>query len=155
MANTIHTVVKGDTLWDLARKYGTTVDKLVELNDIENPNFIVVGQKLIVSGTADKKTNRTWMAEVKSFGLLSNGTELYASWTWSKTYTEGYVVQWYYKDASNWLKDWIGPSESTVTVKQATYSIPQNAKQVKFVVKPISTKKTVNGKETDLSLIHI
>lgn len=149
MANTIHTVVKGDTLWDLARKYGTTVDKLVELNDIEDPNFIVIGQKLIVSGSATKKTNITWRAEVKSFGLLSNGTELYASWTWGKTYTENYQVQWSYKDSSSWLKEWIQVPVSTVTVKQATYSIPQNAKQVKFVVKPISKKKTVNGKEVD------
>lgn len=149
MANTIHVVVKGDTLWDLARKYNTTVAKLVELNDIENPDFIVIGQKLIVSGSATKTTNKTWMAEVKSFGLLSNGTELYASWKWDKTYTENYQVKWYYKDASSWLKDWIQSSDSTVNVKQATFSIPQNAKQVKFTVKPIAKKRTINGKEKD------
>lgn len=149
MANTIHTVVKGDTLWDLAIKYNTTVNKLVELNDIENPDFIVIGQKLIVSGTATNKKNTTWRAEVKSFGLLSNGTDLYASWKWDKTYTENYQVQWWYKDAANWLNDWIQGSDSTVNVKQSTFSIPSNAKQVKFLVKPIAKKRKINGKEAD------
>ena len=148
MANTIHTVVKGDTLWDLAKKYNTTVAKLVELNDIENPDFIVIGQKLIVSGSVTKTTNNTSRAEVKSFGLLSNKTELYASWKWDKTNTDHYLVQWYYKDAANWLKDWIGPSETSVTVKQATFSIPDNAKQVKFRVKPVAKQRNANGRGT-------
>lgn len=43
-----HTVRAGDTLIDLANKYGTTVSKLVSLNDIANPNLIYVGQKLRV-----------------------------------------------------------------------------------------------------------
>lgn len=41
-----HTVKKGDTLSALARKYGTTVQKIVDLNHIKNPNVIVIGQKL-------------------------------------------------------------------------------------------------------------
>ena len=41
-----HTVKKGDTLSALARKYGTTVKKLADLNHIKNPNMIVIGQKL-------------------------------------------------------------------------------------------------------------
>jgi nucleoid-associated protein YgaU len=45
-----HTVVKGDTLWALAKRYGTTVDRLVALNpSLRNPNLIVVGQKLRVA----------------------------------------------------------------------------------------------------------
>ena len=38
----------GDNLSDLARKYGTNVNTLVELNDIEDPNIIRVGSPLIV-----------------------------------------------------------------------------------------------------------
>lgn len=44
-----HTVVRGDTLWGLARTYGTTVDAIVALNpDIRNPNLIYQGQKVRV-----------------------------------------------------------------------------------------------------------
>lgn len=39
-----YTVVKGDTLSKIAKKYGTTVDTLVAINGIKNKNLIVVGQ---------------------------------------------------------------------------------------------------------------
>lgn len=42
-ANT-YTVKSGDTLSGIAKKYGTTVAKLVELNGIKNPNLIYKGQ---------------------------------------------------------------------------------------------------------------
>ena len=38
----------GDTLWGISRRFNTTVDKLVVLNNIANRNLIVVGQKLRV-----------------------------------------------------------------------------------------------------------
>lgn len=42
-------VVKpGDTLYSLARRYGTTVSNLVIANSIRNPNLINVGQTLII-----------------------------------------------------------------------------------------------------------
>ena len=44
-----HTVAWGDTLWALARRYSTTVDALVQLNDIPNRNLIYPGQRLYVS----------------------------------------------------------------------------------------------------------
>jgi LysM repeat protein len=45
---TIYTVKSGDTLSEIAEKYGTSVDQLVEWNDIEDPDVIQKGQKLIV-----------------------------------------------------------------------------------------------------------
>ena len=39
-----YTVVKGDTLSKIAKKYGTTVDTLVKLNGIKNKNLINIGQ---------------------------------------------------------------------------------------------------------------
>lgn len=46
-----HTVVRGDSLWALARTYGTTVSQLLAWNPgIKNPNLIYVGQKVQVSG---------------------------------------------------------------------------------------------------------
>lgn len=43
-----YTVVRGDTLTAIARKYGTTVNQLVEWNCIKNPNLIYVGQRFRV-----------------------------------------------------------------------------------------------------------
>jgi len=39
-----HIVAKGDTLWDISKKYNTTVSKLTAINNIANSNLIKVGQ---------------------------------------------------------------------------------------------------------------
>lgn len=43
-----YTVVKGDNLTKIAKRYGTTVKQLVEWNNIKNPDLIYVGQKFRV-----------------------------------------------------------------------------------------------------------
>lgn len=48
----IYTVQKGDTLSSIARKYGTTYQKLAELNGIQDPSKIYVGQVLKVTGSS-------------------------------------------------------------------------------------------------------
>jgi len=42
-------VQQGDTLFRIARQFGTTVDNLVALNGITNPNALYVGQMLVIS----------------------------------------------------------------------------------------------------------
>ena len=41
-----YTVQRGDTLWAIARRYGTTVGEIAEINNISNPNLIYPGQEL-------------------------------------------------------------------------------------------------------------
>ena len=41
-----YVVVKGDTLWGIAKAYGVTVDQLVEWNNIPNRNLIHPGDKI-------------------------------------------------------------------------------------------------------------
>ena len=49
---TIYVVGDGDTLWDLAKKYNTTVCDLMKINKVEDPEHIEQGQKLIIPGRA-------------------------------------------------------------------------------------------------------
>jgi LysM repeat protein len=49
LPDNIYTVNNGDNLWSIAKKYKTTVDKLLELNpDIIDPKTIKPGQKLVI-----------------------------------------------------------------------------------------------------------
>ena len=43
-----YTVQKGDTLWDISKKYNTSVNKLAKDNRIKDINKIYPGQKLII-----------------------------------------------------------------------------------------------------------
>lgn len=47
---TYYTIKRKDTLWEIARNYGVTVQKLVEWNNIQTPNLIYPGQRLILYG---------------------------------------------------------------------------------------------------------
>lgn len=147
MADVIYTVVWGDTLSSIAKKYGTTVSILAKLNNISNPNYIVVGQKLIVSGSAATYTSNTSSkAIIKVFGLQTRTDRtIYATWAWDRTNTENYKVKWVY-----YTGDGVGfiGQETTVDSKQSLYTAPENAASVAFYVKPISKTRTVNGKET-------
>lgn len=151
---TTYTVKPGDTLSEIAVKYKTTVSALQKLNNIKNVNLIYVGQKLTISSSTKassskstaKKTSTSNKATINHFDL-QNGTDrtLFATWSWSKSNTENYRYIWYYATGDG---IWFIGSDSTTSDKQCTYSMPDNATKVKFKVKPISKKKTVNNKET-------
>ena len=51
-----YTVVLGDTLGKISNRFGVSVDQLVKLNKLENPNLIYVGTVLKVSENAAAKT---------------------------------------------------------------------------------------------------
>ncbi|MFC0559636.1 glycoside hydrolase family 18 protein [Halalkalibacter alkalisediminis] len=44
----IHVIQSGDTLWNIAQTYESTVEELVRVNQIPDPNVLVVGQSLVV-----------------------------------------------------------------------------------------------------------
>lgn len=48
----IYVVQEGDTLWKIAKRYCSTVEYLVKINEIENPDNIMVGEKIIIPGRA-------------------------------------------------------------------------------------------------------
>lgn len=155
MADT-YTVVKGDTLSEIAEKFfeqyggsGTYsyMETLVGLNNIKDPDRIVVGQTIKLTGTVTTQSaNTTSRATIDVFGLQSNTDRtMYATWTWSKANTDCYQVMWYY-DTGDGV--WFIGNNSTVDDNQSIYNAPSNAKKVKFKVKPISKTRRVNNTET-------
>lgn len=148
MAAVYYTVKSGDTLSEIAEKYNTTVSKLVKLNDIDNPDLIYVGQKLLISGASAPKStkNNTSKAIVKHFGLQSDTTRtMFVTWKWDKDHTKEYKVRWYYATGDG---VWFVGSDTTEKFKQSTYSAPENADKVKVKIQPISTTHKVNKKDT-------
>ena len=47
---TIYVVNVGDTLWELAKKYNTTMDSLIKINELEGSESLTVGKKIIIPG---------------------------------------------------------------------------------------------------------
>lgn len=157
---TVHTVVKGDTLWGIAEKYlgsGSKYKQLAAINNISNPDLIYVGQKIKIENDGSSSSSSTTNSNkptITAFGLQSNADNtLFATWNWSKSKTASYKVLWTYSTGDG---VWFVGSNSSISVdkdapeaaRQSTYSIPDNAKQVKFKVKPISETKTKNNVET-------
>ncbi|MBS5319100.1 MAG: LysM peptidoglycan-binding domain-containing protein [Gemella haemolysans] len=54
-----YTVVLGDTLGKVANRFGVSVDELVKLNNLSNPNLIYVGTVLKVDASATKSAEVT------------------------------------------------------------------------------------------------
>jgi len=52
----MYLVKKGDTLWDIARKYGTTTATLRRLNGLSRSSRIYIGQELLVVGNGSGET---------------------------------------------------------------------------------------------------
>lgn len=43
-----YTVESGDTLSDIARRFNTSVEAIVEVNDLDDPDVLSIGDKLII-----------------------------------------------------------------------------------------------------------
>lgn len=57
-----YTVKSGDTLYSIAKKYGITVDKLKDLNNLKS-NMISVNQKLLVNDQKKDQTTNAYVVE--------------------------------------------------------------------------------------------
>ncbi len=189
-STTTYTVCKGDTISDIAQRcidvnmpgyankplYWEACDYLAGKDSSLNPdvpiikdktgnvNYLIhVGQKIILQGTAAKKTTTAAQRpKITAFGLTSNKTEgsienveLYATWAWSKSNTDYYQVRWKYAtgDGVGWVHtdtktETNGTEHNTNSRYSKISGIDGNATQVTFQVKPVSKTYKKNDKET-------
>lgn len=49
----IYTVKANDTLWDIAKRYNTNIEELIEVNNIMTPDNIMPGEKILIIKTID------------------------------------------------------------------------------------------------------
>lgn len=88
-----YTVKAGDTLSQIAARYGTTYQNLARLNEISNPNRIYPGQKLRISGqpaaqyyrirpgdtlSAIAARYKTTISQLQSWNQIANPNQIYA-----------------------------------------------------------------------------
>ena len=68
---TTHKVQWGDTLWDLSRKYGVSIDSIVKANkQIKDPHWIYTGDTLVIptggsSGSSSSKASQSGAKQSK------------------------------------------------------------------------------------------
>src|SRR5690606_15241043 len=74
---TTYTVKRGDTLSHIAKRFGTTVNELVRLNNIKNPNLIYPGQKIKINGSVTNTKSTAQYYTVKKGDTLSHIAKRY------------------------------------------------------------------------------
>ncbi|MEI6829921.1 MAG: LysM peptidoglycan-binding domain-containing protein, partial [Synechococcaceae cyanobacterium ELA445] len=52
-----YTVKSGDTLSDIAARYGVSVERLIQLNGLKSANDLQIGNKLVVPGAGNEGTS--------------------------------------------------------------------------------------------------
>ena len=167
-----HKVVWGDTLSEIAQRYGTTVSYLAKLNNIRNVNLIYVGQVLKISevvtvtpskpnptpapkpATSSSSSSHTspaaTRATITAFGLQANTDRtFFATWSWSMGYTDKFEVRWFYETGDK--VKFTGNSSFVDSIDnswpQSVYTAPENAICVSFQVKPIAKTHKVNNSD--------
>lgn len=140
---TEYTVVKGDTLWAIANKFNTSVDKLKILNNIQNENLIYPGQKIKLSGTPDSVKTSSKQVTIIHFGpQATKDRTMFITWEWTVDHTDHYEVKWA-TDTGDKNEDgsiyWHEPdTPTTAKIKESTFSADESILGVRVTVKPIA-----------------
>jgi 3D (Asp-Asp-Asp) domain-containing protein len=78
-----YTVKRGDSLYEIAQAFGTTVEELLKWNPLENPNLLSIGQELQVPNTAraeiktDYKIKQVMTADLTAYTAGPESTGKY------------------------------------------------------------------------------
>lgn len=67
----VYTVKSGDTLSEIAQVYGTSVNDIVSINQIQNENLIFVGDKIEVGNIVENETASAQATEVAPVAVIA------------------------------------------------------------------------------------
>ena len=73
-ANQIYYVKAGDSLFNIARWYGVTVEEIVEANQLLNPNAIYVGQALVIPDGSDEAASAIDPSQTQLYSVQAGDT---------------------------------------------------------------------------------
>jgi len=118
-----YVVKKGDTLWNLAKAYGTDVNTIANTNNIRNPNSLKIGQRLQILTTD---------------GIIHNVCRGESLWAISRKYdTSIGEIVWANElknpDSLNIGQELIIPNVRQVTSKAVIASAQTGAKGMRFI----------------------
>ncbi len=89
-AQVTHTVVRGDTVWDLARHYGSTVTAIIDANSLDSRATIHLGDVLVIPGAATGAATKASSAKATKPASTATTTYTVAAgdtvWDISKRY---------------------------------------------------------------------
>lgn len=78
----VYTIQSGDTLSEIAERFGTTTQALTALNGISNPNLIYAGQRILIPGSnAGGGSGNSFMYTIQSGDTLSEIAERFGTTT--------------------------------------------------------------------------
>jgi LysM repeat protein len=76
-ADGVHTVARGESLSVIAKQYNVSMRTLMASNGISNPDYIYVGQRLVIPGLATTANGQEMTAQKASGNSLPNGNGYY------------------------------------------------------------------------------
>ena len=79
----MHVVRAGETLWSISWRYNVDVNDMVSWNALENPDLIVVGQRLFVApASARFTTSQAPASPANAASPAPGGTQAAQAWRW-------------------------------------------------------------------------
>lgn len=93
VAKVAHTLQRGETVWDLSRRYGISMDAILVANNITDPNRLALGQKLVIPGVTVSPLPAQPSREVV---VASRSVPRSADFIWPSTgyISSGYGPRW-------------------------------------------------------------
>lgn len=154
-------IEEGDSLWKAAKyvlqyegnanptntQIANLINRIASINNISNPNLVYPGQVFKVhqstsASNSSTSANKSNAPVITSMGIQS-GTDrlIFATWTWEKhDETKEYEYEYYY-DTGDSLEWFHGGGTTCGTRQHVTFSPPDNAKRVKFMVRAIAKSR--------------